>query len=152
MIGPGTGIAPFRAFLQERLGVGSQLSKDGKGNNWLFFGCRHESRDFLYADELSDYVRMGGLKLITAFSRDQADRKVYVQDRLTEHGREIWEEIDAGGAHVYVCGDAGKMAADVHSALLQIFQKNGQLSPAEADKYMAHLEKEHRYQRDVWAS
>ncbi|KAA8497838.1 NADPH oxidoreductase A [Porphyridium purpureum] len=172
MIGPGTGVAPFRAFLQERLGpaplapqgksvFGAYGSENGasesssatiQASNWLFFGCRHEARDFLYADELLAYERSGGLRLVTAFSRDQADRKVYVQDRLKEHGLALWKEIDTGRAHVYVCGDAGKMAADVHTALLDIFKQHGEMSQVGAEMYMAGLEKEHRYQRDVWAS
>jgi sulfite reductase (NADPH) flavoprotein alpha-component len=143
MIGPGTGIAPFRAFLQERRAIGA------RGSNWLFFGNPHRQTDFLYADELLEYHRDGLLdRLNTAFSRDQ-DHKVYVQHRMLENARELWAWLD-GGAHLYVCGDAERMARDVDRGLAYIVAKQGRMEPAAAKAYLARLAAEGRYQRDVY--
>ena len=143
MVGPGTGIAPFRAFIEERAARGA------KGQNWLFFGDQHFSFDFLYQLEWLDYLDDGILsKLTTAFSRDQKE-KIYVQHRMMEHGAEIWEWLGKG-AVFYVCGDATKMAKDVNQALLDIAQEHGGHSPEDAKAWLNALRKEKRYQRDVY--
>jgi sulfite reductase (NADPH) flavoprotein alpha-component len=143
MIGPGTGIAPFRAFLQERHSMGA------KGRNWLFFGDRSRASDFLYREELETYLQDGVLsRLDLAFSRDQAE-KVYVQRRMMENAGRLWEWLQEG-AHVYVCGDAQRMAKDVDAALQRIAAQEGKLSEAEAKAYLARLSQEKRYQRDVY--
>jgi len=143
MIGPGTGIAPFRAFLQERDNAGAT------GQNWLFFGNPHFTRDFLYQVELQDYLKRGVLThLDVAFSRDQA-QKVYVQDKLTAKGAEVWSWLQQG-AHLYICGDGNRMAKDVHQALLQIAQTHGGLSAEAADEYFEELRATKRYQKDVY--
>ncbi|MBS4100237.1 bifunctional nitrate reductase/sulfite reductase flavoprotein subunit alpha [Tsukamurella paurometabola] len=143
MIGPGTGIAPFRGFLHERARTGAT------GPNWLFFGEQHEATDFYYRAEL-DALRAQGVltRLDTAFSRDTA-RKVYVQDRMREHAAEIWEWIRRG-AHVYVCGDAARMARDVDETLRGIVAEHGHMAPRSADSYLAALSAERRYVRDVY--
>lgn len=143
MVGPGTGIAPFRAFLEHRKAQGAS------GKNWLFFGDQRQATDFLYEEELSGYLNDGTLTtLSTAFSRDQK-HKVYVQTRMLEEGREIFEWIEAGG-HFYVCGDAKRMARDVDEALKQIIATHGNMSLEDAAAYLANLTKENRYQRDVY--
>jgi sulfite reductase (NADPH) flavoprotein alpha-component len=143
MIGPGTGIAPFRAFLQERDNAGAT------GQNWLFFGNPHFSRDFLYQVELQDYLKRGVLsKLDVAFSRDQA-QKVYVQDKLQAKGAEVWNWLQQG-AHLYICGDGNRMAKDVHQALLQIAETHGGLSADAAAEYFEQLRETKRYQKDVY--
>ena len=143
MIGPGTGIAPFRAFLQERDNAGAT------GQNWLFFGNPHFSRDFLYQVELQDYLKRGVLsKLDVAFSRDQA-QKVYVQDKLQAKGAEIWNWLQQG-AHLYICGDGNRMAKDVHQALLNIAAEYGGLSAEAAADYFEQLRETKRYQKDVY--
>jgi sulfite reductase (NADPH) flavoprotein alpha-component len=143
MIGPGTGIAPFRAFLQERRAVGA------RGRNWLFFGNPHRRTDFLYEDELLEYRRDGLLaRLDSAFSRDQ-DHKVYVQHRMLEHAAELWGWLE-DGAHLYVCGDAERMARDVDRGLAYIVAKEGRMEPAAAKAHLARLAAEGRYQRDVY--
>jgi sulfite reductase (NADPH) flavoprotein alpha-component len=143
MIGPGTGIAPFRAFLQERDNAGAT------GQNWLFFGNPHFTQDFLYQVELQDYLKRGVLsKLDVAFSRDQA-QKVYVQDKLLAKGAEVWSWL-AQGAHLYICGDGSKMAKDVHQALLQIAQAQGGLTEEAAADYFEQLRESKRYQKDVY--
>lgn len=143
MIGPGTGIAPFRGFLHERRALGH------KGRNWLFFGSRNSSTDFLYRDELEAMHADGHLaRFDTAFSRDQ-EKKVYVQDRLMENSREVWSWLQAGAA-VYVCGDAKQMAKDVHSAFCSIAEKEGAMGSEQAQEYIAGLNEEHRYHRDVY--
>lgn len=143
MIGPGTGIAPFRAFLQERDSAGAT------GQNWLFFGNPHFTQDFLYQVELQDYLKRGVLsKLDVAFSRDQA-QKVYVQDKLLAKGAEVWSWLQQG-AHLYICGDGSKMAKDVHQALLQIGQTYGGLSAEAAADYFEQLRETKRYQKDVY--
>ena len=143
MIGPGTGIAPFRAFLQERQQRGAE------GGSWLFFGNPHETTDFLYRDEFEAFADQGVLtKMTTAFSRD-SDRKVYVQDRIVEQAGELWDWIQSG-AHIYVCGDATHMAAAVHEALTHVIEKESGCKKTEASDYLANLSREGRYQRDIY--
>ncbi len=143
MVGPGTGIAPFRSFMQERDVQGA------KGKNWLFFGNPHFTQDFLYQVEWQGYVKEGLLDKITlAFSRDQ-EEKVYVQHRLLENGKEVYEWLEQG-AHFYVCGDAMYMAKDVESALITIVQEHGGKSEADAKAYIVELRKAKRYQKDVY--
>ncbi|MGJ8655549.1 MAG: sulfite reductase subunit alpha [Akkermansiaceae bacterium] len=144
MVGPGTGVAPFRAFLEER-----QVSA-AKGGNWLFFGNPHESEDFLYKDELEGMQKDGVLtKLDLAFSRDQAE-KIYVQDRMLESGAELWKWLNDEGGYFYVCGDASRMAKDVDAALHKIAETHGGLSEAKAQEFIKQLKKEKRYARDVY--
>ena len=143
MVGPGTGVAPFRAFTQER------VATQATGRNWLFFGDQHEATDYLYADEWETLLTAGKLARVDlAFSRDQA-RKVYVQDRMREAAAELWSWIK-GGAHFYVCGDAHRMAKDVDLALHQIISEQGGLDVARAADYVKLMKKEKRYQRDVY--
>ncbi|MFM4726856.1 assimilatory sulfite reductase (NADPH) flavoprotein subunit [Aeromonas caviae] len=143
MVGPGTGIAPFRAFLQEREAQGAE------GKNWLFFGNPHFTQDFLYQVEWQRYVKSGLLsKISLAFSRDQAN-KIYVQDRLREAGLELYQWLEAG-AHFYVCGDANHMAKDVQEALLEVIAEHGHKSREEAEEYLSELRRAKRYQRDVY--
>jgi sulfite reductase (NADPH) flavoprotein alpha-component len=143
MVGPGTGVAPFRAFLQERAAAGAT------GRNWLFFGDQQSSCDFLYREELTKYQSDGLLtRLDTAFSRDQG-HKVYVQDRMLEHGRDLWQWLQ-DAAHFYVCGDARRMAADVDKALRKVVTDHGGMSAEAADQYVADLVRAGRYQRDVY--
>ncbi|MDB5320289.1 MAG: Oxidoreductase NAD-binding domain/FAD binding domain/putative Fe-S cluster [Phycisphaerales bacterium] len=143
MVGPGTGIAPFRAFLAERGAAGH------KGKNWLFFGDQRQAADFLYEDEIQSFQSSGVLtNLSTAFSRDQ-EKKVYVQHRMLEQGKELFEWLEQG-AHFYVCGDAKRMASDVDNALKQIVAEQGGMSAEEATAYVAKLTKTNRYQRDVY--
>jgi len=143
MIGPGTGVAPFRAFVQERAAVGAS------GRNWLFFGNPHFRSDFLYQVEWQQALKRGELhKLDVAFSRDQA-HKVYVQHTLRRNGRELYAWLQ-NGAHLYVCGDAQQMARDVHAALREIVVEHGGRSIDDADAYLAQLAQERRYARDVY--
>ena len=143
MVGPGTGIAPFRAFMQER------DVQEAEGKNWLFFGNPHFTQDFLYQVEWQGYVKDGLLDKITlAFSRDQ-EEKIYVQHRLLEQGKEVFEWLEQG-AHFYVCGDAMHMAKDVENALIKIVQEHGGKSEAEAKAYVVELRKAKRYQKDVY--
>jgi sulfite reductase alpha subunit-like flavoprotein len=143
MVGPGTGIAPFRGFLHDRAARGHA------GNNWLFFGERHEASEFYYRDELDAFRRSGVLtRLDTAFSRDGAN-KLYVQDRMRESAAELWKWI-ADGAHLYVCGDASRMARDVDDALRGIVAEHGGRSPKSAVTYLRAMSAEGRYVRDVY--
>lgn len=143
MIGPGTGIAPFRGFLHERRALGH------KGKNWLFFGERSAATDFLYREELQTMCADGHLtRLDTAFSRDQ-QQKVYVQDRMMEGAGMLWQWLEEGAA-IYVCGDATRMAKDVHSALCTIVEKQGGMSAERAQEYVGALKDQHRYHRDVY--
>jgi len=143
MVGPGTGIAPFRAFLQDREATGAT------GPSWLFFGDRHRATDFLYEDEILRWQQTGVLhRLDTAFSRDQAD-KVYVQHRMLENASEIWQWLQEGG-FFYVCGDASRMAKDVDDALHRIVASQGGKSPEEAASYVEELKKAKRYRKDVY--
>ncbi|KFD23328.1 NADPH-dependent assimilatory sulfite reductase flavoprotein subunit [Yokenella regensburgei] len=143
MIGPGTGIAPFRAFMQQRAADGAE------GKNWLFFGNPHFTEDFLYQVEWQRYVKDGVLSRISlAWSRDQKE-KVYVQDKLRAEGAELWRWIN-DGAHIYVCGDANRMAKDVEQALLEVIAEFGAMDAEAADDYLSELRVERRYQRDVY--
>lgn len=143
MVGPGTGIAPFRAFMQER------VAGRATGRNWLFFGDQRRATDFLYGDEWQRYLEAGQLtRLDTAFSRDQA-AKVYVQDRMREQAVELWKWI-RGGAHFYVCGDAKRMAKDVDAALHAIVAEQGGMTAEQAVEFVRQMKKTNRYQRDVY--
>lgn len=143
MIGPGTGIAPFRAFMQQRAADGAE------GKNWLFFGNPHFTEDFLYQVEWQRYVKEGVLSRIDlAWSRDQKE-KVYVQDKLRQQGAELWRWIN-DGAHIYVCGDANRMAKDVEQALLEVIAEFGGMDIEAADEFLSELRIERRYQRDVY--
>ncbi|MBI5766572.1 MAG: sulfite reductase subunit alpha [Verrucomicrobia bacterium] len=143
MVGPGTGIAPFRAFVQERAAAGAT------GRNWLLFGDQRRGTDFLYEDEWQECLARGQLtRLDTAFSRDQA-AKIYVQDRLRENAAELWAWLK-GGAFFYVCGDAKRMAKDVDAALHAIVATQGGMTSEQAADYVKQLKKDRRYQRDVY--
>lgn len=143
MVGPGTGVAPFRAFMQEREDAGAD------GDNWLFFGDRHFRTDFLYQAEWLNWREKGLLtRLDVAFSRDQTE-KVYVQDRLREQGAALWQWLERG-AHFYICGDGERMAADVHKALLDVVQQYGGHDEESAAGYLRDLQQAKRYQRDVY--
>jgi sulfite reductase (NADPH) flavoprotein alpha-component len=144
MVGPGTGIAPFRAYLQERKATGA------KGKNWLFFGSQHQHCNYFYREEFEEYQRDGFLtRLECAWSRDQAD-KSYVQHKMLDNGAEIWKWLDGEGAHFYVCGDARRMAKDVDAALRQIVKDHGGKNPDEANEYVEKLKSDKRYKRDVY--
>ncbi|MEO7191382.1 MAG: FAD-binding protein [Vicinamibacterales bacterium] len=142
MVGPGTGIAPFRAFLEERRAAGAT------GPNWLFFGEQHRASGFYYGTELAAYERDGFLRLDTAFSRDQ-DHKIYVQHRMRENARDIWAWLEAG-AEFFVCGDKARMAADVDRELHAIVETAGGRTPDQAKEYVSALKKSRRYKRDVY--
>ncbi len=143
MVGPGTGIAPFRAFVQERIATGAT------GRNWLFFGDQHEKTDYLYGNEWKQLLAEGKMARVDlAFSRDQ-QKKVYVQDRMREAGAELWSWIN-GGAHFYVCGDAHRMAKDVDAALQQALVEHGGMEATAAADYLKQMKKDKRYQRDVY--
>ena len=143
MVGPGTGIAPFRAFLQER------DAREASGKNWLFFGNPHFTQDFLYQVEIQGYLKSGLLtKVDVAFSRDQAE-KVYVQDKLRKNSQEVFAWLEAG-AHFYICGDANRMAKDVHQALVDIIKENSGKDDEQAEQYLKDLRSANRYQKDVY--
>ena len=143
MVGPGTGIAPFRAFLQDRAATGAT------GKNWLIFGEQHAATDFFYQGEFEAFRDAGVLtELTTAFSRDQA-HKIYVQHRLAEHADEIFRWLEEG-AYFYVCGDARNMAKDVDHALHHAVEKAGGLTPERANEYVDALKKAKRYRKDVY--
>ncbi len=143
MIGPGTGIAPFRAFLEER------EATTAPGKNWLFFGDQKRASDFLYHDQITEWLKKGTLtRLDTAFSRDQ-EEKIYVQTRMLQAASELWQWLEEG-AHFYVCGDAKRMAKDVDEALHSIIQTAGGKSVDEAAAYVTQMKKEKRYARDVY--
>ena len=143
MVGPGTGVAPFRAFVQER------RATEASGRSWLFFGDRHFTHDFLYQLEWQDALEDGSLsKIDVAFSRDQPE-KIYVQDRIDQHAAEVVAWLD-GGAHFYVCGDAKNMARDVRAAVVRAFESVKGLSRADAEAHVASLERAKRYQQDVY--
>ncbi len=143
MVGPGTGIAPFLAFLQER------AARRATGKNWLFFGDQHEATDFLYQAELQGYLDQGLLdRLDTAFSRD-GDQKLYVQHRMREQAAELWQWI-CKGAYFFVCGDAAKMALDVHRTLIEIVEEQASMSSDRAQAYVEKLSSQRRYVRDVY--
>jgi sulfite reductase alpha subunit-like flavoprotein len=143
MVGPGTGIAPFRAFLQER------QAKGDTGRNWLFFGEQHHATDFYYRDEIKQWHEDCFLtRLDLAFSRDQPE-KIYVQDRMREQGAELWDWLQAG-AHFYVCGDASRMAKDVDQVLCEIVQTHSRLTAEESKAFVKKLAADKRYLRDVY--
>lgn len=143
MIGPGTGVAPFRAFMQERVAQGIQ------GDSWLFFGNPHFEQDFLYQTEWQQYLKNGDLSRIdVAFSRDQA-HKIYVQHRIKEQGQALWQWLQ-NGAHLYICGDAERMAKDVHQALIEVAVEVGGLNIEAAEAYFETLRSDKRYQKDVY--
>ncbi|MDR0351954.1 MAG: sulfite reductase subunit alpha [Opitutaceae bacterium] len=143
MVGPGTGVAPFRAFVQERAAAGAS------GRNWLFFGDRNKASDFLYEEEWAGHLAGGRLaRLDLAWSRDQ-ERKIYVQDRMRENAAELWAWI-RNGAHFYVCGDAKRMAKDVDAALHEIIARQGGMDAAASADYVKAMKKDKRYQRDVY--
>ncbi len=142
MVGPGTGVAPFRAYLEERQALGA------RGRHWLFFGEQRRGSDFFYEPQFTQWEKEGFLRLDTAFSRDQA-HKVYVQHRLAERAREVWEWLEEG-AEFFVCGDKERMAEDVHQALLQLIEKEGGKTSAQAGEYVEALKKTKRYKRDVY--
>ena len=143
MIGPGTGVAPFRSYMQEREELGF------KGNTWLFFGEQHFTTDFLYQTEWQEWLNDGTLsKLDVAFSRD-TDQKVYVQHKIAENSEQFNQWIENGGA-IYVCGDESKMAKDVHLAIREVLMKEQNLSEEDAEEYLKQLKRDKRYQRDVY--
>ncbi len=143
MIGPGTGIAPFHAFLEER------EMRGATGKNWLFFGDQHEATDYLYKDELENWKETGLLtNLSLAWSRDGAD-KVYVQHLIEKEGAQFFEWLKEGAA-IYICGDASRMAADVDKAIRKVVAAHGGLDEAGVDAFMTSLSHDHRYQRDVY--
>jgi sulfite reductase (NADPH) flavoprotein alpha-component len=143
MVGPGTGVAPFRAFMQER------VATNATGRNWLFFGDQHEATDYLYGDEWKRWLAEGKMARVDlAFSRDQP-KKIYVQDRMREAAAELWSWLK-GGAVFYVCGDAHRMAKDVDATLHQIIVEQGGLDAAAAIDYVKQMKKDRRYQRDVY--
>jgi sulfite reductase (NADPH) flavoprotein alpha-component len=143
MVGPGTGIAPFRAFVQDRAAVGAT------GRNWLFFGDQKRATDFIYEDEWTALLAKGQLtRMDTAFSRDQLT-KIYVQDRMRENAAELWRWL-TGGAYFYVCGDAKRMAKDVDTTLHDIIAEQGGMSVEQAAEYVKQMKKDKRYQRDVY--
>jgi sulfite reductase (NADPH) flavoprotein alpha-component len=143
MVGPGTGIAPFRSFIEER------AVNKATGKSWLFFGDQHAASDFLYQDELEKYQKDGVLtRLETAFSRDSA-QKVYVQHKMLENSKELFEWLE-NGAYFYVCGDKQYMAKDVHTALLTVIEKEGSMSPEDAEAYLNGMKEQGRYERDVY--
>jgi sulfite reductase alpha subunit-like flavoprotein len=143
MVGPGTGIAPFLGFLEDRRARGQH------GRSWLFFGEQHRATDFYYKEELGGFLADGTLtRLDTAFSRDQRT-KIYVQDRMREHGPQLWSWLQ-DGARFYVCGDASRMAKDVDQALRDIASTYGSLDEEEAAMYVKQLAADKRYVRDVY--
>ncbi len=144
MVGPGTGVAPFRAYLQEREVTAA------KGKNWLFFGAQHVNCDFAYEEDFDKFMKEGILtRLDCAWSRDQA-HKVYVQHKLADNAAEIWKWIDAEGAQFFVCGDARRMAKDVDAILRKIVQEHGGKTVDQANEYVEKLKSEKRYKRDVY--
>ena len=143
MVGPGTGIAPFRAFIEDRKSTGAT------GKNWLFFGDRSQKTDYLYGDEWESYQKDGILnELDLAWSRDQAE-KVYVQHKMLEKGSQLWNWLN-DGAVFYVCGDASRMAKDVDQALRTIAQEEGSMSEEDSGAWVKALQKERRYLKDVY--
>jgi sulfite reductase (NADPH) flavoprotein alpha-component len=142
MVGPGTGLAPFRAFVEER------RATDARGRNWLFFGEQHRASDYFYEEEFTRYEQDRFLRLDLAFSRDQ-DHKVYVQHRMRENARDIWAWLEEG-AEFFVCGDKERMASDVDRELHRIVEAEGGRSPDDAKAYVLELKKTKRYKRDVY--
>lgn len=143
MVGPGTGIAPFRAFLEERVLTGSP------GKNWLIFGEQRSAQNFFYKEQLEGYVNDGKMKLTCAWSREVPGKREFVQHKLAEEGAEFWKWLEEG-AHFYVCGDKARMAVDVDATLHKIVEEQGGKTPEQAKEYVEALKKAHRYQRDVY--
>ena len=143
MVGPGTGIAPFRSFIEER------AITNARGKSWLFFGDQHAASDFLYQNELEQYQKDGVLtRLETAFSRD-TEQKVYVQHKMLENSKELFQWLE-NGAYFYVCGDKQYMAKDVHNTLIDVIEKEGAMTREAAEAYLNDMQKKGRYQRDVY--
>lgn len=142
MIGPGTGVAPFRAFMQER------IIENASGKNWLFFGERYRTTEFFYEEDWQKLVNSGILRLALAFSRDQA-QKIYVQHRILENGADFYKWIEQG-ASIYVCGDANQMARDVEDAILKVMQQHGNLDEIKAKQFLKQLRTDKRYLRDIY--
>lgn len=143
MIGPGTGLAPFRAFIQNR------VHNNATGTNLLYFGCRYSTRDYTYRTELEQWVKDNKLELRLAFSRDQAN-KVYVQNLLLQDSEYVYDLVHNQGAHIYICGDGANMAKDVHNVLIDILCKYKNVNNQQAEEYLNNLAKQNRYQKDVW--
>ena len=144
MVGPGTGVAPFRAYLQQRRATGAT------GKNWLFFGSQHQRCDFAYGEEFEAFKKEGLLtRLDCAWSRDQA-KKIYVQHQMNDNAAEIWKWLEAEGAHFFVCGDAKRMAKDVDATLRKIVQEHGGKTVDQANEYVEKLKSDKRYKRDVY--
>lgn len=143
MVGPGTGIAPFRGFIAHRFATGA------KGKNWLFFGERRSSQDFFYREYFEKLIADGFLKMSLAWSRDVPGQRIFVQTKMLEHGKEIWEWLEQG-ADFFVCGDKMRMAADVDAALQKIISEHGGKTPEQAKEYVEAMKKAHRYKRDVY--
>ncbi|XP_046741099.1 NADPH--cytochrome P450 reductase isoform X1 [Diprion similis] len=148
MIGPGTGLAPFRGFIQER----DHARKEGKevGDTILYFGCRRRDEDYLYQEELDEYVKSGTLKLHAAFSREQA-QKEYVTHLLERNKEELWNVIGENNGHIYICGDARNMARDVHNILIKVVMEKGKMTEMEATAYIKKMDTQKRYSSDVWS-
>ncbi|TMW39190.1 hypothetical protein DOY81_015730, partial [Sarcophaga bullata] len=148
MVGPGTGLAPFRGFIQER----QYLRDEGKvvGDTILYFGCRKKSEDFIYKEELEEYVNKGTLTLKTAFSRDQ-EKKIYVTHLIEQDADLLWKVIGENKGHFYICGDAKNMAVDVRNILVKILSTKGNMSEADAVQYLKKMEAQKRYSADVWS-
>jgi len=144
MIGPGTGIAPFRAFIQER------IVKEAKGKNLVYFGCRDRDLDFLYKSELLRWEQENIIQLRTAFSRENPKQKVYVQHKIEEDGEFIFELIEKENAHIYICGEGNRMAGDVEATLVKVISVFGRLNLEEAEHYLEDLRHQARYKLDVW--
>lgn len=148
MIGPGTGLAPFRGFIQER----NLCKKEGKpvGDTILYFGCRKKAEDYIYEEELEEYVNNGTLKLYVAFSREKAEKE-YVTHLLAKNKDELWNVIGENNGHLYVCGDAKNMARDVHDIVVKVVQEKGNMDEAQANAYVKKMEAQKRYSSDVWS-
>jgi cytochrome P450/NADPH-cytochrome P450 reductase len=149
MVGPGTGFAPFRGFLQERAAL--QAQGQTIGASLLFFGCRHPEQDFIYEDELRQFAADGITQVVTAFSRVEGEKKCYVQDEIYARREEVWQLLEAG-AVVYVCGDASRMAPDVRRTFTAIVSEKMNLTAKSAEQWMNDLTAQNRYLVDVWAS
>jgi cytochrome P450 / NADPH-cytochrome P450 reductase len=148
MVAAGTGLAPFRGFLQERAAVKARGEQE-VGSSSLFFGCRHPEQDFIYEEELEGYAREGITELECAFSRLEGKPKTYVQDSIKAHQYDIWSLIEEG-AVVYLCGDASKMAPDVEKAFVELYRDETGADEQEAEAWMTELKASHRYVVDVW--
>jgi sulfite reductase alpha subunit-like flavoprotein len=152
MIGPGTGVTPFRGFLQQRRAALAATNATDTAECWLFFGCRDKSKDYLYGDELDAFAKDGTLtKICVAESRKDPGTKVYVQDLMRQHSRRLRELIVDQDAFIFVCGDGHGMAKDVHGALVDIIRSGNDVDAKEADDMLAGMTREARYVKDVWS-